>query len=115
MTGILKTPYLNMIKHFMIRLLKNNLFLGNRTQKISDPCIKMCLICGQHIKKRVPLFYFCKKVKELTQFLIRILQKSGFLKYGQEIELFLFKEYKFNTIENFVTYNSLKFYLQTKI
>ena len=40
----------------------------------------MCLTCGQHIKKSVPLFYFCKNVKELTQFLIIVPQKSGFLK-----------------------------------
>ena len=59
----------------------------------------MCFICGQHIEKRIPLLFFCDKIKEMTQYLIRVLKKSGFLGNGHQIDLFLFQNYKFNTIE----------------
>ena len=36
----------------------------------------------------------------MTQYLIRVLKKSGFLGNGHQIGLFLFQNYKFNTIEN---------------
>ena len=34
---ILKTPYLNRLKQFMLRLLRNNLFLGKKAQKNRCP------------------------------------------------------------------------------
>ena len=36
----------------------------------------------------------------MTQYLIRVLKKAGFLSKGHEIGLFLFKDYNFNTMEN---------------
>ena len=63
-------------------------------------CSNLWFICGQQIEKRVPLYYFCKKVKESVQYLIWILKKSEFQKYGQQFELFWFKENKFKTIDN---------------
>ena len=41
---VLKTPYLNRLKKFFIQLLRNNLFLGTKSQKnpSSDP--KSCFI-----------------------------------------------------------------------
>ena len=48
----------------------------------------------------MPLFYFCGKVQDLVQFLIKILKRAGFLSFGQNIETFWFKEYNFNSIEN---------------
>ena len=83
----------------MLRLLRNNLFLGNKAQKTNDSEINMCFICGQHIEKRISLLFFCEKIKEMTQYLIRVLKRSGFLKNRHQIGLFLFKSYKFNTIE----------------
>ena len=59
---VLKTPYLNKLKQFYFRLLRNNLFLENRNQKLiaSDPNI--CFMCGKHPERRVPLLYSCEVV-----------------------------------------------------
>ena len=97
---ILKTPYLNRLKQFMLRLLRNNLLWGGKTQKIKDSDTNMCYICGQHIEKRISILFFCEKVKEMTQYLIRVLKKFGFLGNGHQISLFLFQNYKCNTFEN---------------
>ena len=60
----------------------------------------MCFICGQHIEKRIPLSFFCEKVKEMTQYLIRVPKKLGFFRNGHQIGQFLFQNYKFNTNGN---------------
>ena len=51
-------------------------------------------------RKEYPFYFSAKKVKEMTQYLIRVLKKLGFLGKGHQISLFLFQNYKFNTIEN---------------
>ena len=54
---VLKTLYLNRLKQFFIRLLRNNLISGKKYQNIvsSDP--KRCFICGKHPKKSAPLLF----------------------------------------------------------
>ena len=84
----------------MLRLLRNNLFLGKKTQKVNNPEISQCYLCSQHIEKRLPLFYQCDVVRNMTDYLIRVLDKAGFLSKGQEIGLFLLKIYEFNSVEN---------------
>ena len=51
-------------------------------------------------KKEYPFYFLVKKVKEITQYLIRDLNKFGFLGNGHQISLFLFQNYKFNIINN---------------
>ena len=46
------------------------------------------------------LLYSCEAVKELTQTLIEVLKRANLLKNGVYIEIFLFKYYNFNSIEN---------------
>ena len=46
------------------------------------------------------LLYSCEVVKKLTQALIEILKRANLLKNGIYIEVFLFKFYDFNSIEN---------------
>ena len=48
----------------------------------------------------MPLFYFCKKVQSLVQYLIKILKRAGRLGAGHIIETFLFQTYYYNSIEN---------------
>ena len=48
----------------------------------------------------MPLLYSCEIVNELTQTLIEILKRANLLKNGTYIEVFLFKCYEFNSIEN---------------
>ena len=74
---IIKTPYLNRLKQFMLRLLRNTLFWGKKAQKIHYPEISLCYLCRQHIKKEYP-YFLCKTVKKLTQYLIRVINKAGF-------------------------------------
>ena len=48
----------------------------------------------------MPLLYSCEVVSKLTQALIEILKRANLLKNGTHIEVFLFKCYEFNSIEN---------------
>ena len=62
------------------------------------------LVCVSFVantsRKKNPPSIFCITVKERTQYLIRVLKNSGFLKNGHQIGIFLFNSYKFITIEN---------------
>ena len=80
--------------------LRNNLLLGKRAEKVKNSKESKCYICGQHKESRVLLFLGCKKVQEITQFLIRVLKKADFLKKGCEMSLFFFTSYNINSIEN---------------
>ena len=88
---ILKMPYLNRLKQFLLRLLRNNLFLGKRIGKNLSPEESKCYICGEHKESRVLLLLGCKKVQESTEFLKRVLKKAGLLKRGCEMSLFFLK------------------------
>ena len=57
-------------------------------------------MCGKHLEKRVPILYSCEVVKKLICKLLVILREANLLKRGTCIEVFLFKEYDFNSIEN---------------
>ena len=48
----------------------------------------------------MPLLYSCEVVKRLTYSLIEVLRRANLLGKGANIEVFLFKHYKFNSIEN---------------
>ena len=48
---ILKTPYLNRLKQFTLRLLRNNFLLGKKAQKVINPETSQCYLCGHQIKK----------------------------------------------------------------
>ena len=84
----------------MIRLYRNNLFLGNKSlNKIPDMIIK-CYACNEHPEYRTELLLNCSMTNKLLQFLIRILRKAGSLMNSCRIEIFLFKDYSINSIEN---------------
>ena len=44
----------------------------------------------------------CEPVKRLTTILIDILKTAGMLRLGDNIEMFLFSEYEFDSVENLV-------------
>ena len=46
--------------------------------------------------------FTCEPVKNLTSKVIYILKKAGLLRLGDNIEMFLFSEYAFDTVENLV-------------
>ena len=46
--------------------------------------------------------FTCPPVKSLTLTLIKILKTAGLLRLGDTIEMFLFSEYKFDSVENLV-------------
>ena len=48
----------------------------------------------------MPLLYSCEVVKRLTYNLIEVLKRANLLRNGANIEVFLFKHYEFNSIEN---------------
>ena len=46
--------------------------------------------------------FTCEPVKHLTSTLINILKTAGLLRLGDDIEMFLFTEYDFDSVENLV-------------
>ena len=46
--------------------------------------------------------FTCEPVKHLTSKLIYILKMAGLLRLGDDIEMFLFTEYDFDSVENLV-------------
>ena len=75
---ILKMPYLNRLKQFLLRLLRNNLLLGNRAKSVKNTNEDNCYICNEHRETRTRVFLGCKTGQERANFLIRLLKKAGF-------------------------------------
>ena len=46
--------------------------------------------------------FSCEIVNEMTLKLIYILKEAGLLESGDKIEIFLFSEYDFNSVENLI-------------
>ena len=46
--------------------------------------------------------FTCENVRKMTSMLIEILKKAGLLMLGDTIEMFLFANYDFNSVENLV-------------
>ena len=97
---ILRMPYLNRLQQFLLRLMRNNLLLGNRAKNIKNAYDDYCYICKDHRETRTELFLGCGTVQDRTNFLIRVLKKAGYLKKGGEFSFFFFKEYDIDSIEN---------------
>ena len=97
---VIRMPFLNRLKQFMLRLLRNNLFLGKKACKIKNPEESLCFLCNNHRESRVLLFRGCETVKKLLQLLIRILKKAGCLQNSSKIRYITFQDYNFNLIEN---------------
>ena len=51
-----RTPYLNRLKQFFLRLLRNNLFFGKNKNAPSPTCV----ICRKHPEKRIPALMVCE-------------------------------------------------------
>ena len=88
---IIKMPFLNRLKQFMLKLLRNNLYLGKRAYKVKNPEVSLCYLCNDHRENRSSLFLGCDMVKKQVQFLIRVLIKAGFLQNGNKMGLFIFE------------------------
>ena len=88
---IIRMPYLNGLKQFLLRLLRNNLLLGKKAKKIKNPEESKFYICCEHKESRVLLFLGCKKAHEMTQFLKRVLKKAGFLLKSSDMSLFIYR------------------------
>ena len=111
---IIKKPFLNRLKQFMLKLLRNNLYLGKRAIKIKNSEESLCFLCNNHKESRVLLFFGCETVKKLLQLLIRILKKAGCLQNGSNVGLFTFREHNFNSIENISLAILWNFFYNTK-
>ena len=90
-----KTPYLNRLKQFFLQLLRNNLFFGKTKYASPD-----CVICGKHPEKRFPALMVCEVTISLVDRLSYYLREANHLSQGDVIECFLYKSYKFNSVEN---------------
>ena len=88
----------------MLKLLRNNLYLGKRAVKIKNPEESLCFLCNKHRESRVLLFLGCEMVTKLLQLLIRILEKAGCLQNVCRVVLFTFQSNNFNSIENIVAF-----------
>ena len=93
---VYRTPYLNRLRQFFLRLLRNNLYIGKTNYGFSPTCV----ICGKHPEKCIPILLTCEVTVSLVRQLIHSLKEADLLNDGSNIECFLFKGYCFNTIEN---------------
>ena len=91
-----KTPYLNRLKQFFLRLLRNNLFFGKTKHNTSPSCV----ICGQHPEKRIPALLICNVTVSLVNKLMHALKEASLLRDDDAIECFLFRSYGFNSVQN---------------
>ena len=91
-----RTPYLNRLKQFFLRLLRNNLFFGKTKYNTSPTCV----ICGQHSEKRIPALMICDVTVSLVNRLTGALREANLLRNDDIIECFLYKTYSFNTAQN---------------
>ena len=98
--NIMSLNLFNRIKQFMIRLFRNNLFLGDKTNNKQKNVLPKCFTCGNHPEYRLEVMLNCARYNSILQFFIRVLKKAGRLKNGCKIEMFLFKNYPINSIEN---------------
>ena len=97
---VYRTPYLNRLKQFFLHLLRNNLYIGRKNHSSNSLDPHMCIVCGKHPEKRIPILFSCGTVIVLTNQLVSVLREAGLLERGSNIEAFLFKGYNFNSIEN---------------
>ena len=102
---VYKTPYLNRLKQFFLRLIRNNLYIGKSTRGSNNSKSQDCIICGKHPEKHIPMLFSFDIVKQLTSQLINTLREASLLEKGSNIEICLFKEYYFNSIENLTLVN----------
>ena len=91
-----KTPYLNRLKQFFLRLLRNNLYFGKTKYA---PALS-CVICDKHPEKRIPALFVCEISTSLVDRLSHYLSEANLLSQGDQIECFLYKSYQFNSVEN---------------
>ena len=84
----------------MLRLYKNNLFLGDKGKKAQKNDIVSCFSCGNHSENRAETLLNCSRSNNILQFLIRVLRKAGILNNGCQIDMFIFKGYPINSAEN---------------
>ena len=111
---VIKMPFLNGLKQFMLKLLRNNLYLGTRAYKVKNPEVNLCYLCNDHRENQPSLFLGCEMFKKQVQFIIRVLIKAGFLQNGHKIDLFIFENYDFNSIEIIALVTLWKFVYNTK-
>merc|ERR1711888_254978 len=52
---VYKTPYMNRLKQFFLRLLRNNLYIGKVSH--GNPLPLTCTTCGKHPEKRFPILF----------------------------------------------------------
>ena len=57
-------------------------------------------MCGKHPEKRIPALMICEVTVSLVRGLTHLLKEANLLSYDDSIECFLYKAYKFNTVQN---------------
>ena len=97
---IMNLNFFNRIKLFMIRLFRNNLFLGDKASKKMKNITQNCNACGSHPETHVELMMNCSRTNNLLQFLIKIMKKAGGLQRGCKIDMLMLKNYQIDSIEN---------------
>ena len=93
--------YFNRKKQFIIRLVRNNLFLGNKSpNKIQNTVVKY-YACGGHPESRTELMLNCPRTNKLLQFLIRTLKKEADCRMGVRLICFCSKIIQLNQLKTF--------------
>ena len=109
---ILRIKHFYKLKEFVICLYRNNLYLNTRSYKWDNEKSNLCSNCNK-LETQIHIFQACSTMKDLLDFLERILTSVGNLKAGNAKFLFLYEGYKANYIGTLLliflmryTYNS---------
>ena len=98
---IMSIRYFNRIKQFMIRLCRNNLYLGHNYENKNNISPSIMLNCNTTSK--------------LVQLMIRILKKAGCLSNGCKLDMFLYERYPIDTLEKITLKFTWKFKLKRSL
>ena len=75
----LKIKDFNFMKEFLIKLLRNNVYMNIKSGKRSQNKNELYSACGVWPETRLHLFYSCQKTNDMVTFLKKTLRKAGLL------------------------------------
>ena len=93
------------LKEFMLRIMRNNVFMNVRMCEWAEDKNELCSNCGLWPETKMHFFLSCPETKEIINFLEKILKNAGFLRNGNSIfPYFIYTNYKVKTIEKNYAY-----------
>ena len=107
---VMSLDYFNRIKQFMIRLFRNNLFLGNKYNSMQKGAIVNCFVCGNHPEKHKEVMFLFKNypINSIDNISLMFTWKHIYnFKYGNDSLLCIPYAFAFKSLIAIITHMSL--------